>query len=431
MATSKITGKYLYNLAFKAVDYCNDVASGSGTYNDHFSPNNIRRLIISPDVVRTEFYISVPGVGQSKTIRLPSAMLSTIESLPDYVPIVQIISSDRICSSIEEIIFLVRSNDGQTELGYNEYDMSSLISNFGRRSGDLLETVKQRFVRLRDVVVIQGNYNQFTKLERTRDSLVGDLESVKGYAQVSKVHDEPDWYTKWGNPAAAKTYPMMDGIGGFLNDYFAKDISRRKEQEKQKAVDDYKKERYASIAKEFEDLYEKFYRISKLCAMHQKIVRECGVTVGVEFESYAGSLEFLFAVNGLKDYPKVKKAPDGMSLKDAYSSNIEAVKRMIRGYVSDASVKFLNAMSAFYAESPLTVRVFFNYRPDVRVMVTDTVKADADMLQRECHCAIACKNAVLSYETCCYLACLFLVNKSSEKFNARYKSESFWIKRSS
>lgn len=120
--------KSIYNIAFNVIDYCGNIAKGNSNYSEYFSPNNIRRLIISPDVVRAEFYISVPNIGLVKQVNIPSSMLQQLEYMEGYVPIVQIIATDRICSSIEEIVFLINSNDGQTRLGPQEYDFASLVT---------------------------------------------------------------------------------------------------------------------------------------------------------------------------------------------------------------------------------------------------------------------------------------------------------------
>lgn len=420
-----INGKYIYNLAFKAIDYCGNIEKGVTVYNEYFSPNNIRRLIISPDAVLAEFYVSVPGVGASKMVRLPSRMLSEVENLPDYMPIVQVISTSRICSSIEEIIFLVRSNDGQVTLGAKEYDLSSLVNSFQRKSKDLPETIRQRYVRLRDLVVISCSFDQFRSIQRGRDDLIGELACIRGCADVYMIHSEADWYARWGTSGAAKAYPLMDGVGGHLYNYFEKDIERRREAERKKGIEDYKRERYSEARMEFEENYEKLYRIVRMSSRFRKMVQKYGLTEGVSLDVPKVDFEALYEVDGLEKYPKTLKFPEGISLGDAYRENTKACRIMLRNLIVSASNELLRSLGYLYQNSALTAQVMLDGRK-IRLIVPPEMEETADLLSEKCHCTFSCRSFSVSYQTFCYLSCLFFLNKSAQDFKSEYATAEFW-----
>lgn len=420
-----INGKYIYNLAFKAIDYCGNIEKGVTAYHEYFSPNNIRRLIISPDAVLAEFYVSVPGVGGSKLVRLPSRMLSEVESLPDYIPIVQVISTSRICSSIEEIIFLVRSNDGQVMLGAKEYDLSSLVNSFQRKSKDLLETIRQRYVRLRDLVVISCSFDQFRSIQRGRDDLIGELECIRGCADVYMIHSEADWYARWGTSGAAKAYPLMDGVGGHLYNYFTRSIEKRRKAEKVKSIEDYKGQRYREAKEEVEKVYEKLYRIAKMSAKLRKLVQTHGFTEGISIDIPKISFEPLFDVEGLKDYPKVVNVPAGMNLGEICQENTKACRKMLHHAVVSASERLIESLVYLSQEYELTAKVILGGR-EIRVIVPPDLKPAADRLSEKCHCTITGKNILGSYQEFCRLICLFFLNRSATGFKMKYTTAKFW-----
>ena len=78
MPGNRLTGAYCYDLALKAVDYYGNIARNrknrdtSNNYSPEFSPNNIRRVIICPDKVVSEFHVGVDkGKSRVKSLTVP------------------------------------------------------------------------------------------------------------------------------------------------------------------------------------------------------------------------------------------------------------------------------------------------------------------------------------------------------------------------
>lgn len=308
----------IYNTASKVVDYYGNASSSSPDgYNEYFSPNNIRRLIISPDVVASEFYISVPNVGHGKRVRISAPMLMMCEQQEGYKPIIQIISGERVCSSIEEIIFLTQSNDGRNSLGYQEYELSSMLRGYNRKEADLKETVKKRFVRLRYFVIADMSYERFSHIERQKGVAIAELPEIKQTANITVLHDEPDWYRHWGSVGATSTYPMMDGVGGHLYNWFKKYIENYEARLKNAELDKFKKEKHGADEEAFKTAFEQYKQVNRCLSKVNKLFSD-GRAAGVEKVAVEqGRMELMkheickgypFLIEGTGDVLKENKA---------------------------------------------------------------------------------------------------------------------------
>lgn len=415
--------KSIYNIAFNVIDYCGNIAKGNSNYSEYFSPNNIRRLIISPDVVRAEFYISVPNIGLMKQVNIPSSMLQQLEYMEGYVPIVQIIATERICSSIEEIVFLINSNDGQTRLGPQEYDFASLVTSYNRRSGDLLDTIKKRYVRLRYITIANISMNQFMSLKRDKSTVIGELPPMQGVSEIKKIHDEEDWYKHWGNPAAAKTYPTMDAVGGHLHNFFQDYIKKVVALEKQKSIDDYKNKRYDADKKRFETELKRFEVIIKLRNRLRKVINEHGYISGVSKGLNFLDVPELIEYPDMKPYPNVK--PKGnMNLGEVYKFNEEAIKTYTKEFVRVFATSFILMLHEFMTQYPVTFRTM-THSAETTVVVPNEVLTQASELSRQGY-ILDGTSIMASVVNICYLTCLFFVEKASPKFSPSFITRSFW-----
>jgi len=418
-------GKYIYNMAFGVVDYCKDIEKNR-SYNEYFSPNNIRRLIISPDTIQSVFYIGVPNVGMKKIINIPAGMLNQVENLEDYIPIVQIISTERICSSIEEIVFVTYSNDGRVCLGGKEYAFESLIRNFNNKSGDLLDTIKKRYVRLRDIILFRGSFNQYKQLEQANDrkKLIADWDGIAKCSEIRYIHTEPDWYTSWGSPAAAKTYPMMDGVNGHLYNHFLKYIGYLKRQDEASALEAFKKERYGSLAEEFKKEFDKFSKLLKVSAKLQKYIKTYGFVDDLQLVWKAYALPQLYKCDLLGDYPKQIDMQGGNE-GDLYRKNKEIVHTSMSELIHNMSVNYINMLKTMCLHYPSTCRVILKDRNNA-VITPNELRSDVSLLERYMGCTFEGNNARDSTINICWFVSLLFLNKSSVDFNHKITTREYW-----
>lgn len=419
-------GKSIYSQAFGVVDYCKDIEKNR-SYSEYFSPNNIRRLIISPDTVLAQFYMSVPNVGMQKAVNIPSGMLNQVEELGDYVPIVQIISTERICSSIEEIIFVTFSNDERVQLGSKEYAFESLIQNFNNKSGDLLETIKKRYVRLHDIIRFKGNFRQYRQIEQANDrkKLVSEWDGIKEHSEIKLIHDEADWYMKWGSAAAAKTYPRMDGVDGHLYKHFAKYIAYLKRQDEAAGLEAFKKERYGALAEECKKDFDKFKKLWKMSKRLRKYIDDYGFTANISISWKPYSPPQFYKCDLLGDYPKQIDMENGGNEGDLYKKNKEIATKAIRGLTHSLSENYIGALMIMNMRYPDTCKVLLKDR-NTAIIVPDNLSFDALNLEGDIGCSLRGSSRKDSAVNVCWFTSLLLLNKSAEEFNTKITTREYW-----
>jgi len=340
----------IYNIAFRCIDYCKNIESGGGEYDEYFSPNNIRRLIISPDVVAAEFYIGVPSVGKGTMARIPAAQLMYLSNTPDYVPMVSVINTDRVCSSIEEVVFLMVSNDMSCQLSPSEYQLSALAGK-NTPMERALELVKKRFVRLRAFTRLNCSWNQFRQIKRDKSKLVAELAEFKNVCQYTPIHVEPDWYKKWGSPAAAKFYPMMDGVNGHLWQYFQEDIEKRNKLLKDAEVEEFTKKKTSRLTFDFNRKYDAFVKIARLQVRFAKALAKTTPIEGMQYMFEPVELQKFYDCDADMLKAHVIPAPSGMSVTDIIKENTERLDKNMKNvtnYFTDGYFKMLNEYANKY-----------------------------------------------------------------------------------
>lgn len=425
MANAKIIGSYIYNQAFGVIDYCGNIDKG-GAYSEYYSPNNIRRIIVSPDAIVAEFYISVPSVGKSKTVRIPCKMLEYVAGLPDYKPIIKIISTERICSSLEEVVFLTRSNDGSVFLSGVEYDFQSMVANYNSRSGDILDTIKRRYVRLKYITIIEGSFNQFNSMERNSKDFVAEREEVEKYSRIQKIHEEDDWYKKWGSPAAAKSYPTMDGQNGHLWNYFNKFIAKYEEDLKKSKVQNFQKDKYSKESEEFKKVVKTFQSIERLSIRYKKARQVSGsCSLGVPDYEICRRPNILYTCPELKDAGFMDLRPaNGKSLGEIYRLNKEELQLSVRTAVVTLTQSINFCIKNLVSQHPITAKVIFSGRDVSLIDLGDTDVAQAVDSVGGHYKPI--KSTVQAYINACELSGLIFMRHDMPEFEAKFAKREFW-----
>ncbi len=182
MAKKEIDVSYAYNKAFELIDYKGKVreklASGVSntefSYGYEYSPNNIRRLIISPDAVMVFYHIAV--VGACKEVRFNPIELAKAMQAGAGKRILEVLTADRKCSCIEEIIFLSQPVQAPQRPSSpldirREAEFGALGIVPGQRS--------TTFPRLKYITMINTTYPQFAQVIR---------EQMKGYLFITELY---------------------------------------------------------------------------------------------------------------------------------------------------------------------------------------------------------------------------------------------------
>ena len=222
MAKNSLTGRAYYDKIISLIDYRGDIKRKKTSeyfqgYSPDFSPNNIKRLVISPEGAIVQLHIAIQGVKTVNYVILQPNIYNIISTMEDYIPMLNCLSEDRICASIEEVIIIPSSTSGAVQLNYVEQNVSGLIKNF-RDNGekDVLELISNRYKRLRDFCIVSSNFKTVLDyINKNRDSFVCDAEELE-VESVTFIHKD-DWYNNYGSSAS---FYLLDAKDGKLNKHF-------------------------------------------------------------------------------------------------------------------------------------------------------------------------------------------------------------------
>lgn len=121
-----------------------------------WSPNNVRRLVISPDGILVQYHTTVKAKLPSN--RLTHIKLFNVEEATQALqsgkckPMLQVLGKNRVYSAIEEIILLSKGDNGLYLLN-DELNLKSIgIDN----KGDIAESLKARYLRMYGIGVVNN-----------------------------------------------------------------------------------------------------------------------------------------------------------------------------------------------------------------------------------------------------------------------------------
>lgn len=431
MATVKqnINGSAIYDKIFPLLDYCgsirqNEKSQGQNTYNALYSPNNIKRLIISPDCVEMHYHVQVPNKGLVDRVRISSQQLAQLYmSCPDYKPMMSVLCTKHICASVEEVILLVNSNDGQVRLSGRELSFDNLVSSFVSKKGSLEETIKARYRRLHDFTVVNMNYNMFMQNLRSvnvRDyDFICDMPFMKGVANTKIVNNDSDWYAHWGS--SGQVYDM-DKVGGKLHKHFT-DLKLAKESKsKADAVKAVAKERNASLEKEVKELLSRYKLADKIQSQLSKLDKMCGWNNLLVTRFSWIPLVPLYECEAIKGYPNtMKSTSEGQALKD----NKELLQNAFISIVENLAQNLLSATAEVGKISPITLKVMMN-EVETTVIVPQNCINYGTQIATITGVAFNGKDLRMSLVNSSWLICLFYLDRTSEGWNPKYINREFW-----
>ena len=181
----KDMSKYCFDIVLDAIQYTSD--------SSKWSPNNIRRLIISPDGVAVQLHTSQKFI--QKPFNKDKAYFCF--SCMNYKPMITTLVN-RVCSSVEEVIFCTNGINGLS-LPQSELELRSILASTkaSYSNEDLLKNIAKRFVRLRGIIILNTNITDFLRLygNKMLDHMYqcADDESIISGASIIDVHKD-DWY---------------------------------------------------------------------------------------------------------------------------------------------------------------------------------------------------------------------------------------------
>lgn len=237
---------YVYRQVVKKVNYCSEIRSKNlnemGNHPD-FSPNNIKRLVISPDMVLVYYHVSTEHNPIVRQVPLDIASVQKAQQMEDYVPALTTLVKPYVCSAIQEIIFIkVSSKVPNFTLIHSDMDLSILQKNYNG-SGDAL---KSRYKRLGAIGIFNGSIEEFISIDNTirkenkKVHLYLKYPSISNKSKVTIVNEE--WYKHIIGGMSSTNYDM-DKKDGRLNLYSYKIRESILKKLENKEFEEYKKEK--------------------------------------------------------------------------------------------------------------------------------------------------------------------------------------------
>lgn len=302
------------SITYELIDYCgdikkigrdnlrkksvvNDVTSAiKDRYSPTFSPNNIRKIVFSPNKTIVYYHIPVTSANlYKKTYKYNSEKYCRVSNKEDYIPLIDTIINP-VCASVEEVIYCALDNDGRFPLIDTEFMRSNLVK--GVNGGkDELEKIKIRFKRLHSITVLKCTVDQFEQALESTGKIPknGNIPSnmiltnvpnikelvVKDKSSYIRHEDNADkWILNYGS--SAQVY-KMDENGSELNLHFKQVKEKyleKKEQSKKDAVKaefEAKKKEAQSEADEkakktIQDLLDKYINVVKAISKYNGMV---------------------------------------------------------------------------------------------------------------------------------------------------------------
>lgn len=305
-----LTADYIQQIVAPAVLYTKsalNMQKANIQFKDNYSPNNIRKIAISPE--GTIVYYHVPVGGKQFQIKYySSAILMECEMMKGYKPIINLIKTPYVCSSIEEIVFITQGSDG-----------SYLTSSEQWYSGDknLVD-----FKRLRDIVIYSGTLQQYMAEDRS------GFSDELSLADATFIHKD-DWYKNYGYR------PKYYTVDEPLKKRFEKIAVYYKNNEKNSEKDKRDKERTKTLQEDFDRVFKRFKSLCKCISKVKKLQEAVGVRsilnksdIDTAFEAYERNIVTcnFYKFSGHEKYNTRIINLDASSDKEALERNIEVAK---------------------------------------------------------------------------------------------------------
>lgn len=428
-----MSGDFLYKEVLSLVDYCGDIAktkSGNEViYNQDFSPNNIKRLVISPDAVMVFYHISTRHCPKFKVKMINPMMLQAIQYMDDYVPLTAVLYADRICASVEEVIILCSSNDGSVSLTTRELDFSSMLKTYKSGSADAVESIRNRYKRLYAYTVANTNFQSFMSWyqETARQDGSGYLLSKQEFfdeAQKQVFHAD-DWYLGYGTSA---NYYDLDKEGSPLNKYFKTTIAKIESSNKKSKVDESIKDELEKLKVKFDkelNLYRGTYRCTNrlkamLVTQGYKFMKVQDITSSFSV-TRVSLVKTKFTKEGTEDYSVREENGSEVSL---INQNLSVLKKWRMDLYSSLYTEFMQNLNILCREYPTMVKLMLQDFPKSGIHGIEGVQVP--VLFEDLGISLTDGNFLSSVSLICWQYCRLFVSPEGKSISEYVKDSSKW-----
>lgn len=347
-------GSLLYDKVLALIDYCGDIRGKRDSYSQKFSPNNIRRLYLSADGAVVTYHVNA-GVGLSKLVAFQPEMVANCVMQPDYVPMLYVLSADRVCASVEEVVICTGSNNGMT-LDQRELAFDGLIKSYKGGGKDIKDVIMNRYKRLHAFIISPSTLNDFIHATEQAKSPIVTLSSldIARRCNIEYFHED-DWYKNYGTSAQ---FYALDMAGSPLNKHFLRVKAEFENRAKTEDFDKFKAEKVKGLDGDFLKAYEQCLQVIRCYTKLVKLQQKNGGSVfGVSLPQHRFLvLNKCDSLKG-KQPSLVKITEEKSSEKEALKDNIEKCNIYAKSVYFDLIGALLYGLEAMNAKYPTTTEV--------------------------------------------------------------------------
>lgn len=432
---------------FKLLDYRGDIQknieTGTTHYSADFSPNNIRRVVISSDGVLVQYHKGIKGTceawGSNTYVKYitfrPGALLH--EQLnPKYKPLLSLFAEKNIYASVEEIILLSQPINEMSGDINRENDVSYMVSGYNG-TGNLQDKVKNRFKRLRYYTVYNMTFPMFVSgmisYRKAENNLLAkpylsDCDELKSYVMNKiELNDEETARTSICTQTGAYAFDST------LRAYFEGVRDGYLEGKKKDKVDAFKKERKAKDVDDVNESLKKYVSAVKTFSKYKKIFNTCGTNGVVTADIVVPRIVFdpVYKFDGICSIPDslIKNVDEGLKEILEYNKKLNnSCKATLRDELANT---FFNAVGSLAnADGRYTLAAMMQFDDKRAVYVSSQSQRVAKILQENYNITFESDSSkpTPSIINCYWLMCMFFLDRDSELYRPEYITRDFWEK---
>ena len=433
MATDNIkeTGKYCYNIVLDAINYTSDVRN--------WSPNNIRRLIISPEGIAVQLHTSTRLIQKQF---LPNSYYPCIVDAK-YKPMVSALVN-RVCSSVEEVIYCTASASG-SYLPENELDLRSILATnkVYNNDAELIALIAKRFPRMRGIIICNTTISAFLNSFGVKlgDGLYqcSDDQAIASVSRVISINKDT-WYK--GHFLRPRDY-QLDNSGGPLDRRFTNVMTTIEANKRQAEIADARAKRIpAELLSEVDKYKVQLERITTCCLDF--------ATLMLKYEQntmYNGVVSQSSLLDALKIPRRIVITEDiklgdfekklnrlgvevVMNKTDDSKAVITEVGRVFKDLHSQIYLSlctwFLDTLVAVSVKYPVSARVFFD-SIERRIFIPQVLEQKARLLEESTGIFFEGKQVKDSVANICSYMSRLLVNANSDSRLLNTYNKNYWV----
>lgn len=421
---------------FKLLDYRGDIAENK-EYAKDFSPNNIKRVVISADGALVQLHKKVSNYGYSignvcyNYVSFKPDTLRREQIEPKYKPILSLFASKNIFSAVEEIILLSNPvNAGSGNINY-ENNVSYMVAGYNGQ-GDLQDKVKGRFRRLRYYTVLNTDWANFMNFVNQTRGICFDVKYLSESPQFinlismkTELNSEETAMTSITvNPAYTFDTQLRTYFEGIRDDYLA---GKKKEK-----VEAFKKEHNESKVKEANEYIKDYKNFIKVCQRYKKVMATVGANGVVSQELLVLHISFkpVYQFEGICSVPEnllVKGKPFDEAIKEN-EENCKKVKLDVHNAIANILFKALGSLCNSDNQFTLASLINFEERnikvPQESEAIVNKLYSLFDTKFEGKH--FDAKDLKASLTNCLWIICLLFLDRDSNNYKADYITREYW-----